>query len=457
MNKFKFIFLSVLGLLLYIMPITLFGTTTILISHFSSLLLSNFVNYVIGFITITFSILIIMTIVSFFITFKKQLLADIFNTTLLQKILRLLGAVLYLVVMTGQGPEFIISADTGGTMFGLINSLFLTFFAGIILMPLITKFGAVEFVGVLVAPFMQKLFKVPGYAAIDATASFVGDGTIGIVVTDEQYQKGYYTQKQAALIATTFSIVGISFAGVVADALGFGDIFGWFYFCIFVTTLILALIMARLPYKKFESKYYKDIKNDGQDEIHVKDNLGVEFDHIKDETDETSTFKHALKLGEAKAAQANVKDEFISALKSIVLVYFTFLPIIMCVGSLGLIIATYTSFFNIISAPLVPLLTVVGFSLENAKMIAPALLVGFTDMYLPTIFIIDSTSEFAKFFVGVMSFSQLLFLSETGMVLVRSKIGFNFVDIVKVFLIRTALAFPIVLLLTKLSQVMGLF
>ncbi|MDZ7834367.1 MAG: hypothetical protein U5K84_02600 [Alkalibacterium sp.] len=61
-----------------------------------------------------------------------------------------------------------------------------------------------------------------------------------------------------------------------------------------------------------------------------------------------------------------------------------------------------------------------------AGQMAPASLAGFADMYLPALFISGATSEAARFFIGVLAFTQLVFMSETGMILVETKIGLEF-------------------------------
>ncbi|MEG0136967.1 MAG: hypothetical protein RR682_13285, partial [Cetobacterium sp.] len=45
---------------------------------------------------------------------------------------------------------------------------------------------------------------------------------------------------------------------------------------------------------------------------------------------------------------------------------------------------------------------------------------------------------------GTLSFAQLIFLSETGMILVNSKMGFSILDVAKFFILRTIITFPII-------------
>ena len=64
---------------------------------------------------------------------------------------------------------------------------------------------------------MRPVFKLPGRSSIDALTSWIGDGTIGVLLTSKQYEEGYYTKKEAAIIGTTFSVVSITFSIVIID------------------------------------------------------------------------------------------------------------------------------------------------------------------------------------------------------------------------------------------------
>ena len=421
----KFGVYSFIGLLAFLAPISIGGESSILMGHFKNFVLNNFstgVNILILFcsvITITGSVVGLIKK-----RFNEQFLNELFITDKFSCILRIAGSILFILISLGFAPEFLSNENTGGLMaFDMIPPLMVTFFIGIMLMPLLTSFGLVEFIGTIIAPVMKKVFKVPGYAAIDALASFLGDGTIGIVVTDEQYQKGYYTQREAAIIATSFSIVGISFAAVVADLLNFSKIFWIFYGTIAFATIVAGFIIARLPLKKFKNEYFIDNK-----------------------TEETGarSFAQALHLATTTANNASEKTIFIDSIFKVITIYITFIPVIMCVGSIGLVIAENTSFFNIISMPLLPVLRVLGFSKEISSQMAPAMIVGLSDMYLPALFIENTANEMARFIVGTLSFAQLIFLSETGMILVNSKMGFSILDIIKFFILRTVITFPII-------------
>ena len=445
-NKLKFIFLSIFGFVFFLMPFSINGESKIAISHIVNFVTGNILDPFMTFTVIVAWIVLLATLLFMFYTSSSNFLNSVFKASPLNVVLRVAGSFLYLMVINRwfEGFAFadmILDGNTGGLMAGeggLLTTLYITFFVGILALPLLTHFGIVEFIGILLGPAVVKLFRVPGYSTIDAIASFVGDGTIGIVVTDNQYQRGYYNRREAYIIATSFSIVGIAFASAVAEELGFGSIFPVFYGSIALITVILAFITSRMPLKKFTPDYYEGVTP-----------VSVEIPENK------TIFQHAYDSAIRQAASARISDVIVESLKNILNIYVGFLPVIMAVGTLSLVIAEYTPFFSLISAPLVYLYEFIGYSRDVALSMAPASLAGFADMYLPALFISESVSEASRFFIGVLAFTQLVFMSETGMILVKTKIGLSFWDVIKVFLFRTMLSIPLLILITNLLAALG--
>lgn len=40
---------------------------------------------------------------------------------------------------------------------------------------------------------MRPLFTLPGRSTVDNLASFIGDGTVGVLITSRQYERARYT------------------------------------------------------------------------------------------------------------------------------------------------------------------------------------------------------------------------------------------------------------------------
>ena len=97
--------------------------------------------------------------------------------------------------------------------------------------------------GALIEPLMRPVFKVPGYASIDAVTSFVANPTLGIFLTNRLYKEKMYTTREAASIATNFSFISLGFFAVLVESAGildhYGDVVLW--------SFILGLAEVALP------------------------------------------------------------------------------------------------------------------------------------------------------------------------------------------------------------------
>lgn len=445
LNKdlFKFLIPSLLGLLLFVIPlpygqlIPLEGLSTynIGIGFLAEMVKIIFANYLEATAMIVICLSALLSIVSKFINIKNEFIKNLLNVSPFWLICRILGSVFVVMTVFNVGPEFIKSEVTGQTMLGLLPSLLAIFLVSGFLLPLVVDFGLMDFLGILISKSMYKLFKVPGRAAVDAVSSWLGDGTLGIMITDTQYKQGYYTAKEAAIISVCFSLVSLPFSTVIADQLGFMPMFVPFYGTVCIASLACALIMPRIfPLNKFKNETYNNIP-------HLKEDLVPE---------NTNIFAFALDKSIKRASTApSIVDILNNGFRTVIDMYFALLPLVMAWGTLSLIVAEFTPFFKIISIPVVFILQLL--QIPNAVEAAPSVLVGFTDMFLPSIMISqDGISEITKFIIGTLSITQLVYLTETGAVILKSDIPIKFKDLFIIFLTRTIIALPIITLITKL-------
>jgi nucleoside recognition membrane protein YjiH len=122
-------------------------------------------------------------------------------------------------------------------------------------------------------------------------------------------------------------------------------------------------------------------------------------------------------------------------------IWFGLMPPLIAIGTLGLVVAEYTPVFEWLSYPLVPLLKLA--QLPEAEAAAPALLVGITDMFLPAVLATGIESELTRFVVIVVSISQLIYMTEVGVLILKTAIPLSFINLLQVFLLRTAISLPI--------------
>ncbi|MGO1469190.1 MAG: YjiH family protein [Tissierella sp.] len=329
------------------------------------------------------------------------------------------------------GPEWIWSGDTGGLiLYDLILTLFTMFLFAGFLLPFLTDFGLLEYVGALFTPVMRPLFGLPGRSSIDCIASWVGDGTIGVALTNRQYEEGYYTGKESAVISTTFSAVSITFCLVVLGQVGLTKYFAPYYLTIIASGFAAAIIMPKLPpLSKKKETYYKGVKKDIGENVpkgYTNSQWGV---HL--------AIKKAEKSGNIKAFMKNGS-------KTVLDMWIGVLPAIMAFGTIALIIAETTPIFEWLGMPFIPLLKL--FRVPYAVEASQTIMVGFADMFLPSVIGASIPSEMTRFIVATLSVTQLVYLSEAGAVILGSKIDISPVDLFLIFIQRTLITLPIIIL-----------
>ncbi len=129
---------------------------------------------------------------------------------------------------------------------------------GSIFLALLVGYGLLEFVGVLVRPIMRRVWKTPGRSAIDAVASFVGSYSLGLLITNRLYKDGYYTAKEATIIATGFSTVSATFMIVVAKTLGLMQYWNLYFWLTLIVTFLVTALTVHLPPIRTKSEAYFD-------------------------------------------------------------------------------------------------------------------------------------------------------------------------------------------------------
>jgi hypothetical protein len=82
---------------------------------------------------------------------------------------------------------------------------------------------------------------------------------------------------------------------------------------------------------------------------------------------------------------------------------------------------------------------------------APATLLGFLDMYLPAILLTDAAGLVrTQLIIGALSIVQIIYMTETGISILKSKMPLNIGKLFAVFMIRTLIAIPLLTLLVNL-------
>jgi len=352
--------------------------------------------------------------------------ADLLDPTWPWFAIRVLGAAAITMIYWELGPAWIHSEAVGGVVLGeLAPVILIIFLFSGFLLPLLTEFGLMEFVGAFLQSSFQRLFRVPGRAAIDAVASWLGSGTVGVLITLKQYENGFYTAREASIVATNFSIVSTAFCYAVASLLKIADVFVPFYLAVVACALLCAMAMPRIPPLSLK----KDVYVDGREKPRGEPAAAAAWS--------VGWTQACRKAGAAPGPAALLRKSTMNVLD----IWLGLLPSVVFIGTAALGVATQTPTFDIIAAPVIMAMNAVG--MEGAEAAGPAMLIGFADMFLPAIITADVESAFTRFFVGVVSVSQLIYMSELGVLILRSSIPLSFLELVAIFLLRTIIVAPI--------------
>jgi len=363
---------------------------------------------------------------------ENNFLSKAFVTTPFYLLSKIVGAVITVLVVFKLGPDWVTSIDTGATMIDLCNTLLCIVLGFSFLLPFLTDCGIMEFLGVIMRPVVRPLFNVPGRASIDLIASWFGASNAAVILTREQYMKGFYTKREAAYIMTNFSVVSIPFCLLIANTIKISNLFPQFYLCICIVGVVLAVIMGRIPPLSTIPDTYRE-------EVGKKLN--------EDVPDDVNLLDHALQLSCKRANDFGVKGLLVTGMEVVVGMFFDLIPIVVSWGTAMLIIATYTPVFQILSYPMGLYLQMFG--VAEAFAVAPATLIGFADMFIPALLMGGVQSVETKFIVGVLSLIQIIYLTEVGAIAIKSEVPLTFTKLFLIFLERTLLAIPIIVLLSK--------
>ncbi|MGF1852702.1 YjiH family protein [Vibrio satsumensis] len=429
-----FLIPSLIGLFLFMAPISYQGDLTIPVAILAKSIQAVFGEYLVSIITAIVAFMSVASVLSTifkptFIT-SNSFLNGLFNPSPLWLLVRLIGGAAAFMAFFQVGPEFIWEENTGGLVLeGLLPTLFSVFIFAGLLLPLLLNFGLLELFGTLLSKIMRPIFNLPGRSAIDCMASWLGDGSVGILLTSKQYEKKFYTQREAAVVGTTFSAVSITFSLVVIAQVELEHLFLPFYAAICLAGIVAAVIIPRLPPLSMK----KDTFIDGS-KPH-KDADAIPAGH--------STFSWGLELAVNKASQVkSAKSVFGEGVRNAVDMVFGVLPVVMGLGTMALVIAEYTSVFSILGQPFIPFLELLG--VPEAVAASETIVVGFADMFIPAILAASIDNEMTRFVIAAMSVTQLIYMSEVGALLLGSKIPVNILELFIIFILRTLITLPVI-------------
>jgi nucleoside recognition membrane protein YjiH len=429
-NLIRFVLPSSLGIFCFLTPVTYGGKVTILIGVLTSLanelLAESRIPLLLFIVSFSASLTTLVSLQIFSVPNVKPVWRDLIDVSRLWVILRVLGATCAWMIYLKQGPEWIWHDSTGQIALNdLAGGIMTLFIFAAFLLPLLTDFGFMEFVGASVRGVFRRVFNLPGRSVVDAMASWLTAAAVGITITSQQYQRGFYTARESAVIATNFSITSLPFCLLTTEFIGLGHAFFQVYATVFVLGLIAAIITPRLPpLSRIPDEFFP----------------GTEL--RSEEKTKNSRVSGALQSALERAAQApGLMSVMREATKNVLDIWFGLLPAVVLLGTLGMAIVEYTPIMQWLSWPFVWLLELLR--LPEAHLAAPTMVVGFFEMFLPAAVGASIESELTRFVVCCVGLTQLIYMSEVGVLILKTPLPLNFLNLAQIFLLRTLIVLPL--------------
>lgn len=430
---------SLIGILLFMIPISHNNEITIPIAVLSKSLQSLLENFLPAIMVLLISITFVFSTVAKLIRPKfilnNKFLNSLFNVSPLWFFIRIFGFIFAIATYFKIGPSWIGSEATGGLLlYDLLPVLFSIFLFAGMLLPLLLNFGLLEFFGVILNKVMRPIFTLPGRSSIDCIASWLGDGSIGVLLTSKQYEDGYYSKREAAVIGTTFSAVSITFSLVVISQVNLSHLFVPFYLAVTLAGVVAAIIIPRIPpLSRKPDTYYNNAKVDNSELVH-KGYSSFQWGIIKavDKAKTNTSTSNFLKDG-----MENILDMWLGVT-----------PVVMAMGTFALILAEFTPIFKWLGMPFIPVLNLLR--VPEAAAASQTLVVGFADMFLPSVIGATIANEMTRFIIACVSVTQLIYMSEVGGLLLGSKIPVSLKDLIIIFIQRTLITLPVVSLVAHI-------
>jgi len=431
---FRFLFPFSLGFFFFFVPIKYAGKVTVPFDVVVSWLRKSYPQTVSYY---TLLILLAGVVLTVFSPFLKSL--SKFRTSPLIYILRILGGLIAISFFTNYGPRILLQGDTKKFMMELlVPSVAVIIPIGASIINMLTSTGTLDFIGTLARPLMKPLYKIPGRAALDILTSWVGSYSVGLYITRNVFKKGGYSKKEAFIIATCFSTVSIGFVGVVASTLKILHLFPLVFIGYFLGIFATAIIIVRIPPT---SRIPEDYVNIPMPEAELKGNLFKE------------AINQALMTAERSSSLGSL---FLKGLLDGLILAALILSTIASVGTIALLLAKNTQVFNYLAVPFYPIYKFLG--MPQPMNVSIATVLEIAEMYLPTIAVKDSPI-FVKFYIAVLSTSQLIFFSSVGPMIIDMfrEIPVKFSHLLVLFIERTLILIPMVWSYTYLVYKLGFF
>ncbi len=355
------------------------------------------------------------------------------NDSKLKILVYLIAFTFTLMVIFQKGIPIFYSDKTAGMMIKEVLPFTISILPiGGAVLPFLTAYGILELVGAILEPVMRPVLKLPGKAAIDTLASIVGAAVVGIFLTTTLYHDNQYTDREALSIASGFSLNSVGYCAFLVGYVGLISRFSNMFILYLIICYIIAAIIVRIP----PISKHKDIYKNGivQTKEMRSENIKLNKEQIK------KGFNNAIM--KADTSEGLLKDMGKGFLDG-VLVLTTIVPTMIAIAGIGLAIYEFTPVIDIISKPLVPIISLLR--VPEPVLAAKAVFTGGIELFVPSILVTAGTTiEATRYFVVMVTMVQVLYITETILPIIGFGLPVKLWELIVIWVERTLIAMPLV-------------
>ncbi len=423
-NTAKFVILNLAGIFMFFVTVNIGGTSSIPVDH-----IVTWIRSIPYFEPVYGAVIVLTGAVLPFL--RKTWNRD--RVTMVFSLLKLLAIPVLIVWLSKAGPERWFDGDMLPFIYGkVVIPVTCLVPVGAVFLAFLINYGLMEFIGVFLRPVMRPVWKTPGRSAVDAVASFVGSYSVGLLITSRVYREGYYSTREACIIATGFSTVSATFMVVVAKTLGLMDWWNVYFWSTLIITFAVTAVTTRLyPLSRKPDTGYQG--------------RAV----IPEPSTEDGLFQTALREGLESCARApgigkGIAKNFTDGLNMALGIG----PSLMSVGFLGLLLAEYTPVFDVLGYLFVPFALLAGFGSE-AVMMGKSCAISLAEMFLPAN-IVAGASPAARYVTAIVCVAEILFFSASIPCVLGTDIDISLKDILIIWAERIVLSLLLASLTVRL-------
>lgn len=409
-SYFKFIIFSVVGVFMFFISININGVKSIPIDHLVSFIRKiPFVEPYYGIIITMFG--------GVYPFINKSWNKN--KTEIVFSIIKLLAIPFIIMAYFKLGPADFHKPNMLPFSYRLLTQVAILIPIGALCLSFLIDYGLMAFVGIFMRYIMRPIWKTPGMSSIDALASFIGSYSVGLLITNKVYKEGFYSTKEACIIATGFSTVSTTFMVVVAKTLGIIDKWNIYFWGTLAITFIVTAITVRLyPLRSKSNRGYLN-----RDVIEEPKFTGGNI------------FKKALDEGvKVVDKQDNFLNGILKNLKEGLLISISVMPNFMAITFIGLLIVNYTPLFDFISYIFLPFTKLLGLG-DEAYTVAKACSITIVEMFSSSSIIMDS-SQLAKSVIAIVCVSEILYFAAPIPCMLATDIPIRIRDIIVIWIER---------------------